>query len=351
MPIDNAERAEYTEFALNHFPRLEQNERKDFMSTITITPKKFHRQAPSFSPQRGALRKDLTRNWILYLMALPALVYFFIYCYMPMAGLYIAFSDYKITGDLFSGAFVGFKHFFKFFQSHYFGRLLGNTLMLSLETLVWGFPIPILFALVLSEIKSKPFKKLTQTITYLPHFISVVVICGLVIDFTSINGLFNTIIQALGGEPIPFLTKPEWFRPIYVASEVWQTFGWNSIIFLAALSGIDTQQFEAARMDGASRWQQIVHISLPSILPTIVTVLLMRIGHVMSVGFEKVFNLYSPATYETADIISTFVYRQGILGANYSSAAAIGLFNSVINLILVIVMNRLSRKLTETSLW
>lgn len=321
------------------------------MSTLTTAKPNLVPRHSAGARRGKALKKDLTRNWILYLMALPALIYFVVYCYTPMAGLYIAFSDYKITGDLFSGAFVGFKHFIKFFQSHYFGRLIGNTLMLSLQTLVWGFPIPILFALVLNEIRSKPFKRLAQTITYLPHFISIVVICGLVIDFTSVNGLFNTIIQACGGQPIAFLTKPEWFRTIYVGSEVWQSFGWNSVIFLAALSGIDTQQFEAAHLDGASRWQQIVHISLPSILPTIITVLLMRIGHVMSVGFEKVFNLYSPATYETADIISTFVYRQGILGANYSSAAAIGMFNSVVNLILVIAMNKLSRKLAQTSLW
>ncbi len=297
------------------------------------------------------LRKDFRKNWILYLMAVPTIIYLIVYCYAPMAGLYIAFTDYKITGGIFDGKWVGFDWFIRFFQGPYFVRLMRNTLLLSLETLLWGFPIPIIFALVLNEIRSKPFKRVAQTITYLPHFISMVVICGLVIDFTSLDGLFNTIIQACGGEPIAFLTKPEWFRTVYVSSEVWQTFGWNSIIFLAALTGIDMQQFEAARLDGASRVQQMFYISLPGILPTIVTVLLMRVGHLMSIGFEKVFNLYSPATYETADIISTYVYRQGILSANYSSAAAIGLFNSVINLILVVMMNRISRKLTETSLW
>ena len=301
-------------------------------------------------PFIARLRKDFRNNWILYLMALPGILYFLIYCYAPMAGLYIAFTDYKITDSIFGGDWVGLQWFIRFFNGPYFVRLLRNTLLLSLETLVWGFPIPIIFALVLNEIRSKPFKRVAQTITYLPHFISLIVICGLVIDFFSLDGLVNTIIQAFGGQPIAFLAKPEWFRTIYVGSEVWQTFGWNSIVFLAALS-IDVQQFEAARLDGASRLQQIFYISLPSILPTIVTVLLMRIGHLMSIGFEKVFNLYSPATYETADIISTYVYRQGILGANYSSAAAIGLFNSVINLLLVVMMNKISRKLTETSLW
>ena len=310
----------------------------------TIKP----RTQKSFS-ERLAL--DFKQNWILYLMTLPALIYFAVYCYAPMAGLYIAVSDFKITGTIFSGEFVGLKHLIAFFKSHYFTRLLRNTLILSLETIAFGFPIPVLFALVLNEIRSTKFKKLAQTVTYMPHFISIVVICGLVVNFFSLNGLVNTIIQVFGGEPIAFLSDPKWFRTVYVGSEVWQNFGWDSVVFLAALTGIDMEQFEAAKLDGASRWQTIWHISLPSILPTVVTMLLMRIGHVMSIGFEKVFNLYSPATWETADIISTFVYRQGILGANFSSAAAIGLFNSVINLILVVMMNKLSRKLTESSLW
>lgn len=310
---------------------------------------------PAQTPQKQTLgqrlKKDFQKNWILYLMALPAIIYFIVYCYAPMAGLYIAFSDYKFTGGLFDGKFVGLEWFIRFFKSPYFVRLLRNTLTLSLETLIWGFPIPIIFALVINEIRCRPFKRVAQTITYLPHFISIVVICGLVIDFTSMDGLINTVIVALGGEAIPFLTKPEWFRTVYVVSEIWQTFGWNSVIFLSALSSIDVQQFEAARLDGATRVQQMIHISLPSILPTIMTVLLMRVGHLMSIGFEKVFNLYSPATYETADIISTYVYRQGIINANYSSAAAIGLFNGVINLLLVVIMNKVSRKLSETSLW
>lgn len=300
---------------------------------------------------RNAIKNDLKQSWVLYLMALPALAYFAVYCYGPMAGLYIAFSDYRITGGIFAGEWVGFRYFIRFFESYYFERLLRNTLTLSLQVLIWGFPIPIIFALVLNEVRNKYFKKVAQTVTYLPHFISIVIICGMIIDFTSLRGFFNTIIQMLGGTPIAFLTRPEWFRPVYVASEVWQTFGWGSVIYLAALTGVDIQQFEAAKIDGANRWKQIIHISIPGILPTIVTVLLMRVGHLMSVGFEKVFNLYSPATYETADIISTFVYRQGIIGANYSSAAAIGLFNSAINLILLFTMNKIARRVAQTSLW
>lgn len=297
------------------------------------------------------LRVDLRTNWLLYLIALPALVYFFIYCYLPMGGLVIAFKDYRIAGSMWDAPWVGFQHFTDFFSSYYFGRLLKNTLLLSLETLVFSFPVPIIFALLLNELRGVRFKKLAQSITYIPHFISVIVICGLILDFTSLDGLINTVIQFFGGTPISFLTKPEWFRPVYVISDIWQTFGWNSIVFMAALTGIDTQQYEAARLDGASRLQQIFHISLPGITPTIVTLLIMRLGMVMSMGFEKVFNLYNPATYQTADIISTFVYRQGILGANYSSSAAIGLFNAVINLILVVVANKVSRRLSETSLW
>src|SRR5699024_1155215 len=182
---------------------------------------------------------------------------FVVYCYAPMAGLYIAFSDYKITGSLFSGKFVGLEYFIDFFNSYYYGLLIRNTLVLSLETLIFGFPILIIFVLVLNEVRSRGFKKLAQTVTYMPHFISIVVICGLVVDFVRRDGLFNTIIQAFGGEPIAFLSDPAWCRPIYVASEIWQNFGWDSVVFLAALSSIDLQQFEAAKLDGASRWQTI----------------------------------------------------------------------------------------------
>lgn len=312
--------------------------------TLKSTPKK----QVGFWKRLGT---DIRTNWMVYLIALPALLYFFVYCYMPMGGLVIAFKDYKIAGSLWDAPWVGFKHFTEFFQSYYFGRLLKNTLLLSLETLVFGFPIPIIFALLLNEIRNVHFKKIAQSITYIPHFISIIVICGLILDFTSVDGLINTIIKFFGGTPISFLSKPEWFRPVYIISDIWQTFGWNSIVFMAALTGIDMEQYEAARLDGASRLQQILHISLPGITPTIVTLLIMRLGAVMSMGFEKVFNLYNPATYQTADIISTFVYRQGILGANYSSSAAIGLFNSLVNLVLVVAANKISRRLSETSLW
>ena len=297
------------------------------------------------------LALDLKNNWLIYLMALPALIYFFVYCYKPIGGLIIAFKDYKITGTIWEAEWVGFEHFIEFFDSYYFGRLLRNTLTISLTTLVFSFPVPIIFALLLNEMRCLKFKKLAQTITYIPHFISIVVICGLILDFTSVDGLINTIIKLCGGEPIAFLSKADWFVPVYVISDIWQSFGWNSIVFMAALTAVDPSLYEAARLDGASRLQQIWHISLPSILPTVVTMLVLRMGQVMNVGYEKIMNLYNSSTYRTADVISTYVYRMGILGADYSSSAAIGLFNSVVSVILVILANKVSRKLTETSLW
>ena len=297
------------------------------------------------------LAKEFKRNWVLYVMMVPALVYFLLYCYFPMFGLVIAFQDYRVGDPFLGGKFVGFKHFTDFFQSYYFGRLLMNTFLLSMGVLIFGYPVPLIFALLLNEVRHLKFKKLAQTITYLPHFISLVVICGLILDFTKMDGLINTLIKACGGEPIPFMSKPEWFKPVYIISDIWSSFGWNSIIFIAALLGIDQEQYEAASLDGAGRLKKILYISIPGITPVIMTTLLMRLGRVMSLGFEKVFNLYNASTYETADIISTFVYRQGILNANYSSAAAIGLFNAVINLALVMAANRISKKLTESSLW
>lgn len=291
------------------------------------------------------------KNWVLYLMMVPALTYFLVYCYMPMFGLVIAFQDYRVGDSFLGGNFVGLKHFTDFFQSYYFRRLMKNTVFLSLGVLIFGYPVPLIFALLLNEVKHVKFKKLAQTITYLPHFISLVVICGLILDFTKLDGLVNTIIKAFGGNPIAFMSKPEWFKPVYIISDIWATFGWNSIIFIAALLGIDSELYEAAGLDGAGRWQKIRNISIPGIAPVIVTTLLMKLGRVMSLGFEKVFNLYNTGTYETADIISTFVYRQGILNANYSSAAAIGLFNAMINLALVVAANRISKKLTDSSLW
>ena len=233
----------------------------------------------------------------------------------------------------------------------FFGRLIKNTLLISLYSLLWGFPAPILLALLLNEVKKEKFKRSVQTITYLPHFVSLVVICGMLIDFTSTEGVINDIVEAFGGERTNYLMRPESFRTIYVASGIWQGIGWGSIIYLASMTNIDPQLYEAAIIDGAGRWKQTLHITLPGIAPTIVILLILRLGGLMSVGFEKIILLYNPTTMETADVISSYVYRRGLLDFDYSFSAAVGLFNSVINFILILLANRFSRELSETSLW
>lgn len=296
--------------------------------------------------------KVLNRDKYLLLLILPVLLYYFVFHYIPMYGVIIAFKNFKPLKGILGSAWVGFDYFTMFFKSVYFWRLLKNTLLLSLYSLLWGFPIPILFALLLNELKEGIFKKSVQTISYLPHFISIVVIVGMIHNFTTVQGgIVNTVIGWFGFGPINFLSEPSWFRDIYVSSSVWQGFGWSSIIYLAAISGIDPQLYEAAEMDGANRWQKMWSITLPCLVPTIVILLILNVGNLMDVGFEKINLLYNPTTYETADVISTFVYRQGIQRADYSYSTAIGLFNNVINLILLVTVNRISKKVSETSLW
>lgn len=298
------------------------------------------------------LRKGLRRDKFLILMSSVPVLYFIIFRYVPMGGLIMAFQNYSPGRGILHSDFVGLKWFQEFFGSRNFFRVVKNTLALSFGDLIFGFPLPIIFALMLNEIKFEKFKKAAQTISYFPHFISVVIISGLIYDlFSSDLGLVNQILVKLGFEKIAFLTKPEWFRPIYIGSSIWQGCGWGSIVYLAALAGIDQQLYEAARVDGASRWKQMIYITIPSLVPTIMTLFILRLGQVMSVGFEKVLLLYSPAIYSTADIISTFVYRRGIYESQYSFGVAVGLFNSVVNFLLVVVANRVSKKLTDTGLW
>jgi putative aldouronate transport system permease protein len=297
------------------------------------------------------LGRDLVRNKFIYLMALPGIVYFAVYHYWPMYGAEIAFKNFIPVKGISGSPWAGFKHFQDFFESYYFWRILRNTLLINLYSLLFGFPAPIILALLLNEIRSRIFKSAVQTITYLPHFISIVIICGLIIDFTSQNGLINDFIAWLGGNRENLLINAGLFRTIFVSSGIWQEIGWSSIIYLAALSGIDPQMYEAAKIDGAGRWKQLANITLPGIAPTIIILLILRMGHMMDVGFEKVILLYNPSTYETADVISSFVYRKGLVEANYSYSAAVGLFNSAINFIMIIIANRLSRKFSETSLW
>jgi putative aldouronate transport system permease protein len=297
--------------------------------------------------------RELVKNKYLYLMLLPVMAYFILFEYMPMYGSIIAFKDFNPYQGIWGSPWAGFKNFEQFFNSYYFFRLLKNTLLLSIYSLILIFPAAIVFALMLNEIKSKAYKSVVQTLSYLPHFISLVVVCGVILDFLQPIGLINRMIMALGitDQPVNFLILPQWFRTIYISSGMWQSVGWNSIIYLAALAGINPSLYEAAVVDGAGRWRQIWNITLPGILPTIVILLILNIGNLMSVGFDKIILLYNPATYITADVISTFVYRRGILESSYSFSSAVGLFNSVINFALLLAANRMSRKTSESSLW
>ena len=268
-----------------------------------------------------------------------------------MYGALIAFKDYS-PGKGFSGSpWVGFEHFIRFFQSPFFFRLLRNTFLISFYGLLFGFPAPIILALLLNEVRHSSYKRTIQTITYLPHFISMIVIAGMITDFSLSTGLFNDIIAFFGGQRFPLLQQPNLYRPIYVGSDIWQQVGWGTIIYLSAMSAIDPQLYEAAMIDGAGRFRQLFHITLPSIAPTIVILLILRIGQLLGVGYEKTILLYNPSTYETADVISTYVYRVGLLEQNWSYSTAIGLFNSAINFSLLIIANKISRKVSETSLW
>ena len=279
------------------------------------------------------------------------LLYYIIFKYVPLYGLQIAFRDYKITKGIWDSAWVGFEHFQTFFEGLYFWRLIGNTLIISLYEVVFAFPAPILFALLLNKLTNEGFKKIVQTITYLPHFISTVVICGLLVQFCSKDGLINQLIAFFGSEPTDLLMHKEYFRTIYIASGIWSGFGWGSIIYLSALAGVDQEQYEAAYIDGAKRLQRMFYITLPGIMPTIIIQLIMKLGGLMSVGSEKILLLYNGLTYEVADVISTYIYRMGLIEHNYSFSTAVGLFNSVINIILLVSANTLSRRYSETSLW
>ncbi len=295
--------------------------------------------------------KDFKLNKYVYMMAIPMIVYFILFHYIPMYGVTIAFKNFNPRLGILESPWVGFKHFKTFFQSMYFTRTVKNTGLLSLYSLMWGFPAAVILALLLNEIRFNKFKRCIQTVTYLPHFISLVVICGMIIDFTSTDGLINSILVNFGVEPVNWLTKPEWFRTIYISSGVWQSIGWDSIIYLAALSGIDPSLYEAATVDGAGRWKQLLHVTLPGIAPTIVIMLILNIGGLMSVGSEKIILLYNPMTWETSDVISSYVYRKGVLGSDYSFSTAVGLLESMIGFTLLLAANKFSKKISETSLW
>jgi putative aldouronate transport system permease protein len=298
-----------------------------------------------------SLRRDLIRNKWLYIMILPVIIYYIAFQYAPMYGAIIAFKQFVPAKGILGSDWVGFKNFKDFFSSIYFFRVIKNTILLSMSNLLFGFPAPIILALLLNELKSPIFRRITQTITYMPHFITLVVVAGIIRYFTLSDGLVNDVIAFFGGERAAFLQQPESFRPIYVISEIWQQIGWGTIIYLAAISGIDQQQYEAAKIDGATKFRQIWHITLPGILPTVMIMLILALGNLMNVGFEKIILLYSASIYDTADVISTFVYRKGILEFNYGFSTAVGLFNSVINFIILLLANYFSKRVSQNSLW
>jgi len=291
-------------------------------------------------------------EWQLYLMLLPTVIWLLLFLYKPMYGLQVAFKDYSVFRGVAASPWIGFEHFETLFGNDQFLRAIKNTFIISFYSLLIGFPMPILLALMFNEVLNQWFKKTTQTIVYLPHFISSVIIAGIVIaGFSPSSGVVNTFISWLGFEPIYFLTKPEWFRPIFIGSTIWQEAGFQSIVYLAAIAGVSPTLYESAVVDGASRWQMMWKITLPSILPTIIIMLIIRIGNLLEVSFEMIILLYQPATYETADVVNTFIYRQGLLGGQYDLAAAAGLFNAVVAFILVMMANTISRRYSNTSIW
>ncbi|MFK7694418.1 ABC transporter permease [Paenibacillus sp. HJGM_3] len=296
--------------------------------------------------------KLIRKNYDLYLLIVPIIAYFLVFEYFPMYGVTIAFKDFIATKGITGSPWVGFKHFERFFESFYFWRLIKNTLGIGLYELVVGFPIPIMLALMINEIRHSFFKRIVQTVTYAPHFLSTVVLVGILFLFLSPDaGFVNHLLRLFGFGPISFMTEPAWFKTIYVLSGTWQHMGWGSIIYLAALAGINPELHEAAKVDGASRMRRIWHINLPGITPTIVILLILNVGRLLSVGFEKVFLMQNQLNMEASDVIATHVYRSGILGAQYSYSAAIGLFNSVIVFLMLIVVNYIAKKVNETSLW
>jgi putative aldouronate transport system permease protein len=305
----------------------------------------------SLHNRKSVIAKDFKHNKLLYLMAVPMIVYLLVFCYYPMYGAVIAFKTFVPARGILGSPWVGLKHFKDFFGSFYFGRLLKNTFLISFWSILFGFPAPILLALMFNEVRGKLFKKVSQTISYLPYFVSLVVICGLVRDFCSESGPIGQIAVMLGGQPGNLLSKPENFRAIYVGSGIWQGVAWGSIIYLAAMANIDLELYDAATIDGAGRFRQILHITIPCILPTIIILFLLNIGGILNVGFEKIILLYNTGTYSTADVISSFTYRRGLLENNFSYSTAVGLFNSAVNFIFLATANALSGKLSETSLW
>jgi len=295
--------------------------------------------------------KKIKKSKYLYLMMLIPIVYYVLFHYMPLYGVLIAFKDYKVAKGVWGSPWVGFKWFAKFLTDEYFWKLVRNTLLLNIYGLLWGFPIPVVLALMLNEVTHSGFKRIIQSVSYLPHFISTVVVCGMVMNFLSLDGIINRFVAFLGFDKIQFMLLPEWFRTVFTASGIWQTCGWTSIIYLSALTAVDQEVLEASMIDGANRFQKIRYVTLPSIAPTISIMLIMQLGKLMSLGYEKIILLYNGSTYETADVISSYVYRRGILNHDFSYSTAVGLFQSVVGVLLLVSSNAITKKMSENSLW
>jgi putative aldouronate transport system permease protein len=302
-------------------------------------------------PARRTWRQALGRDWQLYSLAVLPLLFFLIFRYLPMIGNVIAFRRFEPGGSILGEEWVGLQYVRMFLSDPTFWQVFTNTLVMGALTLVFCFPVPIVLALLLNEVRTRALKRFVQSVSYLPHFLSIVIVAGIVMQVLATDGPVNQAVKALGHEPIAFLQEPDWFRTIYVGSEIWQTAGWGTILYLAALTTIDEDLYEAARIDGANRWLQIWHVTLPGIRPTMITLLILNIGTFMAVGFEKVLLLYNPLTYPTADVISTYLYRTGLESNSFSYAAAIGLFEAIIGLILITSANQASRRAVGTSLW
>lgn len=296
--------------------------------------------------------KHMRKDWQLWVLAALPIIYFLVFHYYPMYGVQIAFKDFRADLGITGSEWVGFKHFERFFQSDQFWTLIRNTLGLSLMQLLIGFPIPILLAILLNQMKNEKFKRVIQSVTYCPHFISTVVMVGMLYIFLSPrNGLINQIVQFFGGEPVFFLGSAEWFRPVFVFSGIWQNAGWSAIIYIAALASISPDLYEAAVVDGASKWKLVRYIDLPGIMPTVVMMLILEMGKVMNLGFQKAYLMQNNLNIDASQIISTYVYKVGLIDAQFSYSAAIGLFNNVINIILLLSVNHIAKKTSEHSLW
>ncbi len=302
-------------------------------------------------PLSKKLKKDWIKNKGLYFLFLPVLIWYLVFQYGSMLGLTIAFQNYRPSLGFFHSPWVGLKHFKDFFNDYYFQRVLTNTIRIAVMSLICSFPMPIILALLINELPSRRYSRVVQTVTYIPHFISVVVVVSIMMDLTSRNGAVTNFLSHFGFTPVTMLNDSKYFLPLYIISGLWQNVGWNSIIYLSALTAIDAELYEAARIDGAGKFRQLISVTLPCLIPTIVIMLILQVGKMFNVGYEKIILMYNPLTYEVADVINTYVYRKGLLEMNWSYSAAVGFFNSVVSFALVWITNKISNRVSGSSLW